>query len=310
MKIIFFGSDDFAKAHLETLLSSEHKVVACVTQPDKPKGRGLHVVMSPIKESAQAHQIPFFQPESLKNPSLSEQLKEFKCDLFIVIAYGKILPAQFLQIPYVCAINVHGSFLPKYRGAAPINWAIINGEDETGISIIKMNATMDGGDIFAQEKIKIDRNDTAMSLRAKMMAQGPELLLKTINSLEDNNYTLTVQDSKAVTVAAKLTKELGHIDWNRSAHQIHNLVRGLNPWPSAYTFFKGKLLKILSTDVMMQDISSYKPGEIIGLHSKGFVVATMADALLVKQVHLESAKVMEASQFCLGHHVEVGFRFE
>ncbi len=310
MKIIFFGSDDFAKAHLEYLFKSEHEIVACVTQPDKPKGRGLAVVSSPIKEWAAQHKIPVLQPEQIKNNDLIVKLRAFNPDLFVVIAYGKILPPELLQIPYVCAMNVHGSLLPKLRGAAPINWAIINGEKETGLSIIKMSPLMDSGDIFAQTKIKIEEVDTAVTLRAKMVALGPELLLKTINSLENNNYTLTVQDSRAVTLASKLTKELGRIDWNKKAIEIHNLVRGLLPWPCAHTLFKGKLLKIISTEVIMQDVSTRKPGVIVDINQKGLLVATAQNCLLIKEVHLESSKPMGAKIFLLGHRIDVGFKFE
>jgi len=221
MKIIFFGSDDFAATHLQELLKSEHQVVGVVTQPDRAKGRGLQVIPSLVKTIAVEAKLPVFQPENLKDKFFLDQMKSYNCDLFVVIAYGRILPQELLQVPYVCAVNVHGSLLPKYRGAAPINWAIINGDKETGISIIKMNAAMDAGDIFSQAKIKIEDSDTAASLRVKMAGLGKKLLLKTIDTFEKNTYTLTVQDSKAVTLAPKLTKELGKIDWQKSAPEIH-----------------------------------------------------------------------------------------
>lgn len=308
MKIIFFGSDDFALVHLEAL-SKEHEILACVTQPDKPKGRGMHLSQSPIKEWAIKHNVPVLQPERIKDEALQAQLKKYNSELFIVIAYGKILPPELLKIPTICAINVHGSLLPKYRGAAPINWAIINGESETGLTIMKMSPTLDAGDSIVQEKIKIEDKDSAATVRAKMMAAGPQVLLKTLRLLKDNKYTLIPQNDKDVTYASKLTKEMGEIDWNKPAKDIHNLVRGLHPKPGAYTFFKGKLLKILESAVMMQRVSSQKPGTVVEISDQGFVVAAGENALLIKQVHLEAAKPMDALSFLRGHKIEVGFKF-
>jgi methionyl-tRNA formyltransferase len=308
MKIIFFGSDDFALIHLEAL-ASEHEIVACVTQPDKPKGRGMHLVPSPIKEWALKNKKPVLQPDRIKDPDLLSQLKEFQADLFIVIAYGKILPSELLQIPKICAINVHASLLPKYRGAAPINWAIINGEKETGLTIMKMSAALDAGDIIVQEKIKIEDKDTAATLREKLMKLGAPLLLKALQSIT-NHKAWIEQDSKQMTYAPKLTKELGAIDWNKPAQDIHNLVRGLQPWPGAYTFFKGKLLKVLESVVMMQDVSSAKPGTVIEISDEGFVVAAAENALLIKKIHLEASKPMDALAFMRGHKIEIGFKFE
>ncbi len=309
MKIIFFGSDDFAVTNLEALIQSEHEVVACVTQPDRAKGRGLKIEPSVIKQCAQKQGITVFQPENLKDDRFIRQLKNYNCDLFVVIAYGKILPPELLQIPYVCAMNVHASLLPKYRGAAPINWVIINGEKETGVSIIKMNAQMDAGDIFAQAKIKIEEQDTAITLKAKLAQISAKLLISTINSLEKNAYTLTVQDNHAMTYAPKLTKEMGLIDWSKKAIEIHNLVRGLLPWPTAYTFFKRKLLKILETQVTPLDLKSYQPGEVIQIVKSGFIVVTGDQALLIKKVHLEASRLMEANHFVLGHSIKRGFSF-
>ncbi len=308
MNIIFFGSDDFALVHLDALLKSRHKVLACVTSPDKPKGRGLKVISSSIKELAQEKKLPVFQPIILDKPFI-EQCKTLKSDLFVVIAYGKILPAELLKIPFKASLNVHPSLLPRYRGAAPINWAIINGEKETGLSIIQMNVRLDAGEIVNQIKIAIDPNEAAPTLRNKMMTLGPEVLLKTIDSLEDNTYTLKIQEEKDVTYAPKLTKELGLIDWQEAAVKIHNLVRGLLPWPAAYTFYKNKLLKILSTEIAEGDFHQTKEGEVVKIDKNGFVVATGEGALLVKEVHVESSHQMSAWSFVQGHQLKVGFKF-
>ena len=310
MKIIFFGSDDFALTHLEKLGASEHEVVACVTQPDKAQGRGLRILASPIKEYAFKNKVPILQPGDLKEQGFTEQLKSYQCDLFVVVAYGKILPQEILALPYLCAMNVHGSLLPQYRGAAPINWAIINGDEETGVSVIKMNSQMDAGDIFAQAKVRIDPHDSAVTLRLKMAPLGAELLLKTINSLEKNAYTLAGQDNHKVTSAPKLTKQLGLIDWNKDAQSIHNLVLGLLPWPAAYTLFAGKMLKILETEVTAGDAGKFQPGQIAKIEKGGFIVTTGRNALLVRKVHPDSSQAMDAKSFISGQRLPVGFQFE
>lgn len=320
MNIIFWGSDDFALEHLKALFKSKHRVLACVTSADKPKGRGLNISYSPIKELAQENGVPIFQPRFL-DASFVDQLKSLNSDLFIVIAYGKILTLDILRIPSLCAMNVHASLLPRYRGAAPINWAIIRGEKQTGLSIIKMNAGLDSGEIIDQFKIDIDPQETAGTLKMKMTQIGPQFLLKTIDSLGRNAYTLKVQDETEVTLAPKLTKELGHIDWNKEALDIHRLARGLLPWPSAYTFYKGKLLKILSTEVAFENFSQAPPtadrfpkgtgqeGEVIKISKEGFIIATGSQGILIKEVHLEASKPMAAWQFVQGHGLELGYKF-
>jgi len=306
VKIVFFGSDDFALTNLEKLVASEHEVLACVTPSDKAKGRGLKVAASPIKEYALKGKIPFYQPDDLKDPRLLKELKEFRCDLFVVVAYGKILPIELLSIPYVCAMNVHASLLPKYRGAAPIHWALLNGEKETGVSVIKMNAQLDAGDIFAQAKVDIEENENAPSLRRRLAALGAELLLKTINSLEKNDYTLTAQDSRRVTLAPKLTKALGSIDWNKPVRVIHNQVRGLLPWPAAFSYYRGKLVKVVESQLVAGSSIPAEPGMIIEIRSEGLIVSTGEGGLLVKRVHPEAGREMDAKSFAVGYHMKAG----
>lgn len=310
MKIIFFGSDDFALTHLEALNDAGVQVVACVTQPDKAKGRGLKASVSPIKEFAKAHKIPILQPLDFKNADIISDLKKYQADLFVVIAYGKILPETVLKIPKIFAINVHGSLLPKYRGAAPINWAIINGDRETGVTIIKMSPGMDAGEIIAQEKMPINDEDTSQTLRARMANIGSAFLVKTIFQIFSGEYEFKKQDLSGVTFAPKLTKALGKIDWPQKALTIHNLIRGLLPWPSAYTYYKGKVLKILSTEIMDQAFTDKKAGQIVGITKHGFVVATGQQNLLIKEVHLESSKPMDAYSFAMGQRLEEGFIFK
>ena len=309
MKIIFFGSDDFAAIHLEALFDSKHKVLSCVTQPDKAKGRGMEISASPVKEAALRKGICVFQPMDLKEQNFLKELRALNADLFVVIAYGRFLPTEVLAMPRTFAINVHSSLLPQYRGAAPINWAIINGERETGISIIRITPKIDAGDILAQRKMKILNSDTAVSLRARMKAIGQKLLLKTIDSIEKGTYTFTVQDDRAATLAPKLTKELGQIQWSKPARSISNLARGILPWPGAYTYYQGKLLKILETELVPKSFRSYSPGEVAKVDKKGFTVATADQGLLVKSVHLEASTPMSAYQFMVGHRLEPGFKF-
>ncbi len=306
MKIIFFGSDDFAVAHLEQLIRSQHELLACVTRPDRAQGRGLKLAASPVKEWAVENHIPVLEPVNLKDMEFVKTLRTFNCDLFIVIAFGKILPADLLFLPYLCSMNVHASLLPSYRGAAPINWAVIKGEKDTGVSIIKMSAELDAGDIFDQLKITIEEGDDAIRLKKKMGQLSPPFLLKTITAMELNKYTLTLQDKSLVTYAPKLTKELGEISWRRPAGEIQNLIRGLVPWPTAYTHYQGKILKILETSVFEQSSDSYQPGQIIEIKKDGFVVAAEQGALLVKKIHRESSKPMDAASFLAGHQLKVG----
>lgn len=306
MKIIFFGSDDFAVVNLNAVVNAGHQVVACVTAPDRPKGRGMHVVSSPVAEFAERKKIPVLKPERLRDGDLIQRLKDCEAQLFVVIAYGKILPPELLAVPKIAAINSHGSLLPKYRGAAPINWALINGDAETGISIIKMNPQLDAGDVIAQERLKIDPHDTAVTLRAKLSALSATCLCRTVLALGQGECHPVVQDARQVSLAPKLTKELGHIDWQKPAAQIHNLVRGLLPWPTAYTHFNGKLLKILETGI--GEHSSFQPGVIGAVTPKGLSVGTGDGALLIKRVHPESGKEMAAVDFLHGHKLQVGQR--
>ncbi len=309
MKIIFFGSDDFAAENLRQLLEQGFCVVACVTQPDRPSGRGLQVVASPIKQIAQEKRISVFQPEDLRDVKFLDGLKNLAADLFVVIAYGKILPSSVLKIPKIFCINVHGSLLPKYRGAAPINWAIINGEKETGFSLIKMSPQMDAGEIIVQQKMPILSDETAQSLRVRMAKESGACLCQTIRKIALGKFVLTAQDPKEVTVAPKLTKLLGCIDWHKSAEQIHNLVRGLLPWPGAFVSYQGKAVKILKTAVVLQEFLQ-TPGTILAITKEGVSVATGKDVLLLKEVHPQSAKPMSAHAFAVGQRLKVAAVFK
>lgn len=306
MKIIFFGSDDFAATHLQLLLKSKHKVVMCVTKPDTRQGRGMQLTMSPIKVLAGEHGIDCIQPISLKDASVASALREPQADLFVVVAYGKILTQEILDIPKVFCLNVHGSLLPNYRGAAPINWAIINGDAETGVSVQKMVLELDEGDLVSQATIGILPDMTADRLRLAMAELGAELLLNTINLIEQGKYSLTPQDPARVSYAAKMTKEMGRINWQEPAAVIYNKIRGLKPWPGTFTVFGTKTLKVLDAAVVAGNSS---PGTVLSIGKEGLTIACGQDALLLKEVQPEAGKVMAGASFAAGYRVTVGGLF-
>ena len=313
MNIVFFGSGDFAAAHLNRLLASGHRVVGCVTKVDKPQGRGLRMVLSPVKEIALANGIAHLQPETLKDPPVVERLKAFGADVFVVVAYGKILPAQVLSIPKIFCVNVHGSLLPKYRGAAPINWAIINGEQKTGVTVMKMTVPMDAGDVIAQEMMDIGPQMTSVELRAAMARRGAELLDKTLDTIEQGKHKLTPQDHAQVTFAPKLTKEMGKITWSRTAVDIDHQIRGLQPWPGAYAFHQGKMIKILKATISGPPTKTFggdsfegQPGQVLAVDKAGIAVACGQGALVLQEVLPEAGKPMSAVAFAAGHRIAAG----
>lgn len=307
MKIIFFGSDDFALMHLKKLRLSRHELLACVTKPDSPKGRHLKVSASSIKEWSLGCQIPVLQPKDLRDPVFFETLKRYAADVFVVIAYGKILSPEILSLPRLLAVNLHGSLLPRYRGAAPINWAILNGDEISGVTAIKMNPQMDAGEIIAQKEILIDPEENAAQFREKMAKISCEFLPVVLDAVEKGSYPLKPQDPALVTYAPKLTKDLGRIRWTESALNIANLVRGLQPWPGAFTFWKGKSLKILSAKGLSDPVvPALAAGRVLEISSSGFVVATGRGRLHVLHVLPEASKPMSALSFVAGYHVLPG----
>lgn len=309
MRIVFFGSDDFAEVNLRKLIDSPHEIAACVAPPDRPQGRGLKTAPSPIKLCAQQFKIPLFQPTRIDEEGFLRNIKALKTDLFVVISYGLILPKSFLSIPKRMAVNVHPSLLPKYRGAAPINWAVINGETQTGVCVIKMSPRMDAGDIIASEEVEILESDTAELLRIKLAGIAAHLLAATVDALEAGTFSLTPQDESAATYAPKLTKEMGRVEWDAPAVKIHNMVRGLQPWPGAFTYFRGKRLKLTKTRVIEEQHAKASPGEVIEIRADGILTATGDGSLLIEQVHPESGKVMTAADFAAGREISRGSAF-
>lgn len=310
MKIVFFGTSEFAMTILRGLIGSEHKVLEVVTQPDRQKGRRLKISPPPIKILAMTHGIPVYQPNDASSEDSIAHLRGLNAELFVVVAFGQILKKEMLEIPKICSLNVHGSLLPKYRGAAPTNWAIINGDAVSGVTIIRMNEKMDEGDIILRKELNLDSEDTNITLSEKLSDLGRDALMEAMELLESGRAKFIKQDDSAATYAPKLKKEDGLIDWNEPAAKIHNKVRGLLPWPSAYTYFNGKILKILKTEVMEGVSGKVNIGEVVSiLKHKGMVVKTGQGGLSIQYVQIEGKKPFDADAFLCGHKLSLGYRF-
>ncbi len=299
MKIIFMGTPDFAVSSLEALINSEHEVCAVFTQPDKPRGRKMVMTPPAVKVCAVSHDIPVYQPNSLKNGEALQIIEQYDPDAIVVAAYGKILPKSIIDYPKYGCINVHGSILPKYRGAAPIQWSVINGDSETGITTMLMNEGLDTGDILLIEKTPISLDDTASSVFDRLSAIGAQLTLKTLELIEKGEITPVKQDDSLSTYAPMLDKSISEIDWSKDALTVHNLVRGLYDWPIAHSFYHGKKLKIFKTSVSKL---SGAPGEVVCVSP--LTVACGSGSVEILELQLEGKKRMDYKSFLLGHPIE------
>jgi methionyl-tRNA formyltransferase len=297
MRIVFFGTPDFAIPSLKILNESVHEIVGVVTAPDKPKGRGRKLSFTPVKEYAVENNIEILTPDKLKSKEFEIQLRSLRADLFVIVAF-RILPENIFTIPPKGSFNLHGSLLPKYRGAAPIQWAIINGETETGLTTFFLKKKVDTGNIILKEKIKIAPNDNFGTLHDKMSGKGAELVLNTVDLIESNKAEIQEQDDSIATPAPKITKEICRIDWNRSAEQIHNLVRGLSPFPGAYFDFNGKSYKVLAAHPV--EDKKLNPSEILETKSRIFI-GTAENALEILQIQPEGRKRMSSADFLRGY---------
>jgi methionyl-tRNA formyltransferase len=297
MKIVFMGTPDFAIPSLKILLESKHKILAVVTQPDKERGRGQKVTFTAVKQFAFDQNIPVYQPEKLKsNLEFVEQMKELQPDLFVIVAY-RILPKEVFEIPKFGSFNLHGSYLPKYRGAAPIQWALINGDDETGLTTFKLAEKVDTGNIYFQQKVKINSDDNFELLHDRMSVIGAELVLKTVGLIENGNFELHQQNDSLASPAPKITKEICLIDWKKSALEIHNLVRGLSPHPAAYFNHNDKVIKIYKTEIA-RDIN-LNPFEFNQTKTE-LIIGCRKDALRILEIQLEGKKRMGIEEFLRG----------
>ena len=306
MKLVYMGTPDFAVPPLTALVEAGHEVAAVVTQPDKPKGRGKAVLMTPVKEKALSYGIPVYQPARVKkDEEFLKTLREINPDAIVVAAFGQILPKEILELPKYGCVNIHASLLPKYRGAAPIQWAVIDGEKESGITTMMMDVGLDTGDMLDRTVIPLAEDETGGSLFEKLSRAGGQLILKTLEALENGTAVRTKQPEEGATYAGMLDKSLGNIDWTQSAAKIERLIRGLNPWPSAYTGYKGKTMKLWAADVLEGTFEGV-PGEIIKVEKERFLVRTGDGALAVKELQLEGKKRMDAASFLRGFSLEEG----
>lgn len=308
MRVIFMGTPDFSVGTLEAVLAAGHEVAAVVTQPDKPKGRGKDVQMTPVKIQALEYGIPVYQPVKVKTPEFVEVLKKEAPDAIVVIAFGQILSKEILDLPKYGCVNIHASLLPKYRGAAPIQWAVIDGEKETGVTTMMMDVGLDTGDILETKVIPLDPKETSGSLFEKLSEAGGPLILSTLEKLEKGTITRTPQGESGTSYAKMLTKTLGDINWTMSATAIERLIRGLNPWPSAYTQWEGKTMKIWEAEVedVVETIDTHEPGTITEVTKHGFKVQTGEGRLAIKSLQIPGKKRMEADAFLRGYHIETG----
>jgi methionyl-tRNA formyltransferase len=306
-QIIFMGTPDFSVPTLKALHESQHKVLAVVTQPDRPKGRGRGLVPSPVKEVAGTFGYPVLQPHKIKEPWFVEEIIAMDPDLFVVVAYGRILPGSLLSIPRLGAINIHASLLPKYRGPAPIQWAMINGEQETGVTTMWMDEGMDTGDILLSAKVSIMPDDTSGSLHGRLAEVGAQLLIETLERLKKESLLGTPQDKSVATYAPLLKKKDGSIDWTKDAISLDAFIRGMNPWPGAFTLLSGKRLRVLQAK-NLQGAAKEQPGTVLEGFPGDFNVATGRGILELKEVQLESAKRLPAKEFLRGCPVPPGTR--
>ena len=312
MKIVFMGTPDFAVPTLQILLDRQHTVQAVVTQPDRPKGRGRTLVAPPVKVLAEQRGIPVLQPEKVRRAEFIHTLQELAPDVIVVVAYGQILPESILNIPPLGCINIHGSLLPKYRGAAPIHWAIIRGETETGITTMFMDKGMDTGDMLLKRTIPISVADTTGTLYDTLSQIGAELLAETLEQLENGTLERTPQDERYASYAPMLKKEDGLINWDEPADVIDRKVRGLFPWPGAYTSFQGKMVKLLAValeECPPETEGKTQPGEVLELDSaSGPLIASGKGCLRILKIQPQNKQAMKCSDFCRGYHLIVGAR--
>ncbi len=313
MRIVFMGTPDFSVPVLESLAASRHQVVAAVTQPDRPKGRGNEIRMSPVKETAIRLNIPVYQPVRARDAAFIEEMRALSPDVAVVIAFGQILPGELLKVPVYGCVNIHASLLPKYRGASPIQWAVINGDKETGITTMMMDEGMDTGDILEKTVIELQEKETGGSLFDRLSLLGGSLILSTLDKLEKGTLIRTPQEHEKATYVKKIPKTLGEVDWTMDAVSIERLIRGLNPWPSAYTWLNGKMLKLWEGEVIPDDGENGKNreekcGVALSASRDGLRIQTGNGILNITSLQIEGKKRMDTGAFLRGFSVEAGQR--
>ncbi len=305
MRIVFMGTPEIAVPSLERLISDGHDLCAVVTQPDRPKGRGKKLAFSPVKEAAMRHELEILQPEKASQPDFLDRLRELNPDLIVVIAFGQILRKDVLDLPKYGCVNVHVSLLPKYRGAAPINWAIINGEEKTGVTTMFMDEGLDTGDIIKTREFRLDDEINAGQLHDIMMEEGADVLSQTVKAIEDGTAERIRQNDDESTYAPMMDRNLGHIDFKKSAVSIHNLVRGTVPWPGAWCESPYGKIKIWKTRIG-QGQTDREPGTIVSVGKQGIEVACGMGMLLIEEIQMPNKKRMHVSEYIKGNTIEIG----
>ena len=308
MRVIFMGTPDFSVGTLEALIEAGHEVVLAVTQPDKPKGRGKSMQFPPVKETALAHGIEVYQPVRVREQACIDYLKQYEADIIVVVAFGQILPKEILDMPRYGCVNVHASLLPKYRGAAPIQWAVINGEQVTGVTTMRMDEGLDTGDMILKEEVVLKPEETGGSLFDRLAKTGAALSVRTLAAIEDGSAVYTPQEHDKATHTTMIKKQLGEIVWEKSALELERLIRGLNPWPSAYTHLNGKTLKIWKAVVKEQVQAHAEPGSVVEVFKDSILVQTGCGLLQLVEVQLEGKKRMTTDAFLRGFPLETGTR--
>ena len=305
MRILFMGTPDIATGCLQKMIDEKHEIIGVVTQPDKPVGRGKKMSMPPVKELALKYEIQVYQPVKARDEDFVNILKNLNPELIVVVAFGQILPKSILEIPKYGCINVHVSLLPKYRGAAPINWVIINGETKTGVTTMYMDEGLDTGDMILKSEFDLDDNITAGELHDQMKVIGADILKETIDLISENKAPRIPQNHEEFSYAPMMNKSLGKIDWTKSAKEIHNLVRGVNPWPSAYTSYNENTMKIWKTKVLNEQ-TNQKPGTIINIDKNGIKVSTGDNILVLEEIQMPGKKRMLVSEYIKGNSIDKG----
>jgi methionyl-tRNA formyltransferase len=306
VKIVFMGTPDFAVPSLEMLIKEGYDVIAVVTQPDKPKGRGNKMSAPPVKEFAAEHGITVLQPAKIKTPEFIQEIRDLGPDLLITAAYGKIISKELLDVPTLGCINVHGSLLPAYRGAAPIQWSVINGEKVTGITTMFTDVGVDTGDMLLKRELEIGPDTTAGELHDKMAILGAEVLKDTLIELKNGVLKRQPQDDSLSSHVPMITKEIGLIDWSKSAQQVHNLVRGTNPWPGAYTFLNESKMKVWKTSIAVCNNQTHSVGEIVQVNDEGILVKCSDGYIMIQELQFDSSKRMKVSDYIRGHKIDTG----
>lgn len=304
MRLVFMGTPDFSVGTLQALIEAGHEIVGVVTQPDKPKGRGKTLLPTPVKAVALEHNLPVYQPERARDPQFVELMQSLAPEAIIVVAFGQILPKAILDLPKYGCINVHASLLPEYRGAAPIQWAVIDGKKESGVTIMRMNEGLDTGDMISKTVVPLAEDETGGSLFDKLSEEGAKLCVTTLEEIAAGRAVYEKQPEESTTDYARMIdKKMGEIDWTQSAEKIEQLIRGLNPWPSAYTYLNGKSLKIWKAEVL-EEMSEEQPGHVVKAEKDKLYIQTGKGILNVQELQLEGKKRMEIDAFLRGYQIE------